>query len=233
MGKEKFEIGSIKDRLESAKFYHRSGHLARAEEEYRKILQQEPNNAEATHLMGLLALQSGKLDVAEHFINTAIELDPSKPEYFVNLGVVYYFRGNFEEAKKLFKKAIEMDNSYIEAYANLGKIFAEENELERAREYLVKAVNMGDTDPSTLITLAEVNFRLGLYNRAEMICKQIFDLGIDENQVYDILIESLLKQNKAEEAIPFLEIMLNRDRTNEKYKEMLKEVYKQIGYSEN
>lgn len=233
MDKKKVELRTIKDRLEAAKLYHRSGNLAKAEEEYRKILQQEPHNAEATHLMGLLALQTGKLDMAEHFFNTAIELDSSKPEFVVNLGVVYYLKRNFKKAKKLFNRAIEMDKSYFEAYANLGKILAEENDLENAREHLVKAVNLGDTDPSTLITLAEVNFRLGMYNRAEIVCKQIFDLGIDENQVYDILIESLLKQNKAHEAIPFLEIMLSRDRSNEKYKEMLKEVYRQTGFSEN
>ncbi len=126
-----------------------------------------------------------------------------------------------------------MDESYLEAYANYGKILAEEGDLEEARKYLVKAVKLGDTDPSTLITLAEVNFRLKMYNRAEMICKQIFDLGIDENQVYDILIESLIKQNKATEAIPFLEIMLKRTKFHEKYKKMLEEIYRQTGFSEN
>ncbi len=232
MDTKKIELGTIKDRLEAAKFYHRSGNLIRAEEEYRKILEEEPFNAEATHLLGLLALQMGKLDVAEHFFNTAIELDATQPEYIVNLGVVFYLRGDLMKAKDFFKQAIDMDPSYMEAYANLGKVLAEENDLAKAREYLVKSVNMGDTDPSTLITLAEVNFRLKMYNRAEQLCKQIFDLGIDESQVYDILIESLLKQNRVQEAIPYLEIMLDRDRSSEKYKKMLKEIYNQTGFSD-
>lgn len=227
------ELRTIEDRLEAAKSYHRSGNLIKAEEEYRKILQEQPDNSEATHLMGLLALQMGKLDIAEHFFNTAISLDESKPEFFVNLGVVFYLKGNVEEAKRLFKKAMSMDESYIEAYANFGKILAEQGELEEARKYLVKAVNLGDQDPSTLITLAEINLRLKMYNRAELICKQIFDLGIDENQVYDILIESLIKQNKGTEAIPFLEIMIKRSKFDPKYQQMLDEIYKQTGFSDN
>ncbi len=231
--KTKLDIGSIKDRLEAAKVHHRSGNLKLAEEEYRKILEEEPFNAEATHLLGLLALQSGKLDMAEHLFNTAIELDRAKPEFLANLGVVYYLRGDFERAKEYWKKALDMDPNYMEAYANMGKVFAEEGDFEKAREYLVKAVNLGDSDESTLITLAEVNFELKMYNRAEMLCKQLFDMGIDNTQIYEILIEALLKQNRAMEAVPFLEILLRRDRENQRYKEMLKEIYKQTGFSEN
>lgn len=233
MEKKDLKLGTIKDRLEAAKHLHRSGNLPRAEEEYRKILAEEPNNSEAHHLMGLLALQMGKLDIAKYFIDTAITLDDTKPEYLVNLGVVYYLKGNLKEAKNLFTKAISIDDSYMEAYANYGKVLAEENDLEEARKYLVKAVNLGDKDPSTLITLAEVNFRLKMYDRAEQICKLIFDLGIDETQVYDILIESLIKQNKANEAIPFLEIMIRRSKFDDKYKKLLEQIYKQTGFSES
>ncbi len=67
MEKKNVEIRSIEDRLEAARSYHRAGNLVRAEEEYRKILEEQPHNPEATHLMGLLALQMGKLEIAEHF----------------------------------------------------------------------------------------------------------------------------------------------------------------------
>ncbi len=232
-GKPKFEIGTIKDRLEAAKIHHRAGNLRVAEEEYRKILEEEPYNAEATHLLGLLAMQTGKLEIAEHLFNTAIELEGEKAEVIANLGVVYYLRGNFERAKEHWEKALEIDPEYMEVYANMGKLFAEENQLEKAREYLVKAVNLGDSDESTLITLAEVNLRLKKYNRAELLCKQIFEMGIDNNQVYEILVEALLKQNRAMEAVPFLEIILRRDKENQRYKDMLKELYEQTGFSEN
>ncbi len=233
MNTKKVELNTLKDRLEAAKFLHRSGELIKAEEEYRKILTEDPTNGEAHHLMGLLALQMGKFDVAETFFKTAIEIDGEKPEYVVNLGVLHYLRRDFEAAKEKFKKGIEMDPTYMEAHANLGKIFAEEGEMEEARRHLVKAVNLGDRDESTLITLAEVNLRLGLYDRAESVCKDIFDLGIDKKQVYDILIDAMLKQNKVDEVIPFLEIALNRYRGEEKYKKMLEELYKKTGFSEN
>ena len=228
--KEKNKILNLKDKLETAKLYHRSGKLQQAENLYREILKEEPQNAEATHLLGLLAVQTGKLDIGKHLIETAIELNPDDPVFYVNLGVIYYLKKDFEKAKELFRKALEMDNFYFEAHANLGKLLAEENLLEEARVHLVKAVNLGDTDQSTLITLAEVNLRLGFYDRVEELCKQmIHELDIENVQVMELLVESLIKQNKVTEAIPYVELLLDHDKENPKYKNYLDEIYKSTG----
>ncbi len=221
------KVQSLEDKIEAAKLYHRGGHLQKAESIYREVLKEDPSNSEVTHLLGLLAMQVGKFEIAEHLFNTALELDKGKPEYYANLGVLYYLKGDFEKAKDLLEKALELDKNYIEAHANLGKIYAEENNLEQARIHLVRAVNMGDTDISSLITLAEVNYRLELYDRAEDLCKQMLDLGHEEDQIYEILIESICKQDRPLEAIPFAEVLVGRDK--EKYTPILEKVYKQAG----
>jgi len=224
------KIFSLKDKLEAAKSYHRSGNLVKAEELYREILEQDPSNAEATHLLGLLAMQVGKFELAKFLIESAIKLDSKDPVFYVNLGVVYYLLKDFEKAKQLFKKAIDMDPAYIEAYGNLGKLLAEEDFLEEARKFLVKAVNLGDRDPSVLITLAEVNYRLGAYSRSEELCNiMIHELDMEEKQVLEILVKSLLKQNKALEAAPYVEILIQRWGETPMYKKFKDKIYEYSG----
>ncbi len=228
------KIITLEDKLESAKLYHRSGNFEKAEKLYREILKEEPQNAEATHLLGLLAMQMGKLDVAQYLIETAIELDSTDPVFYVNMGVVYYLKRDFCKAKDFFKKAIEMDPNYIEAYGNLGKLLAEENLLEDARKYLIKAVNLGDRDPNVLITLAEVNFRLKYYSRAEELCNiMIHELDIEEKQVFKILIESLLKQNRPLEASSYVEMLIEKYGDNPEYKKYKDQIYEQTGIIES
>ncbi len=230
--KDKKTIQSLEDKLESAKLYHRGGNLEKAEKLYREILKEEPYNAQATHLLGLLAMQTGKLEIAEHLIETAIKLDPNDPVFYVNLGVIYYLKKEFGKAKDLFKKAIDMDSNYAEAYANLGKLLAEENNFSKSREFLLKAINLGDQEPSTLITLAEVNYKLGLYDRVVSLCMQmIHELDIDENQVIELLVKSLLKLNRPLEAAEYIEILLERDNKNPEYQKYKEEVYKNLDLS--
>ena len=179
-------------------------------------------------------MQMGKLDMAKYLIETAIKLDSTDPVFYVNMGVVYYLQKEFEKAKELFKKAIEMDPGYIEAYGNLGKLLAEEDFLEEARKYLVRAVNMGDRDPSVLITLAEVNFRLGAYSRAEELCNiMIHELDIEEKQVLEILVKSLLKQNKPLEATSYVEMLIERYWEEPEYKKYMDEIYEKTGIIES
>ncbi len=230
MNKEnKKKILSLEDKLESAKLYHRGGNLEKAEKLYREVLKEEPYNAQATHLLGLLAMQTGKLEIAKYLIETAIKLDPNDPVFYVNLGVVYYLKKEFKKAKELFEKAIDMDPDYAEAYANMGKLLAEEGNFSKSREFLLKAINLGDQEPSTLITLAEVNYKIGLYDKVVNLCMQmIHELDIDENQVIELLVKSLLKLNKPLEAAEYLEILLQRDSKNPEYQKYKEEIYKNL-----
>jgi tetratricopeptide (TPR) repeat protein len=56
--------------------HHREGRLQAAEQIYRRILDVEPNHADAIHLLGLIALQVGKFDEAVAHCRRALELVP-------------------------------------------------------------------------------------------------------------------------------------------------------------
>lgn len=77
--------------LESGVSQHQAGRLAEAESLYRCILAQQPNHADAMHLLGIVAGQTGRSDMAEDLMRQAIRVKPDHAQAHSNLGVVGYF----------------------------------------------------------------------------------------------------------------------------------------------
>jgi len=67
--------------MQTAIEHHQAGRRATAEAMYRQILSQEPTNAAALHLLGILAHQDGHPDEAIRLINEAIAISPDRAAY--------------------------------------------------------------------------------------------------------------------------------------------------------
>jgi len=74
--------------LQQAIALHQQGQLAQAEGGYRAVLQSEPDNFHALHLLGVLLHQGGQHELAVEFIEAALRVDPNQAEVYSNLGVV-------------------------------------------------------------------------------------------------------------------------------------------------
>ena len=113
---------SIEQALSQAVGYHNAGRFSEAEKYYRHILDFDPNQPIALHLLGVLAQQARQTDLAIELISKAVA---NKPDYFKahsNLGNVYREIDKFERAIECFRKAIEIEPKYAEAHSNLGNV---------------------------------------------------------------------------------------------------------------
>jgi tetratricopeptide (TPR) repeat protein len=127
-------------RLQAAKQHHQAGRLREAEEIYRQILQSEPRQPEALHLLGLLKYQSGDAAAASQFLHQAIEWNPDVPECFYNLGLAVAALGRTDEAIAAFDRAIQLRPDYAPAYNAIGTSLREKGNLARAIAAYRKAV---------------------------------------------------------------------------------------------
>jgi tetratricopeptide (TPR) repeat protein len=75
--------------LQTGLKFHQAGQLAFAEACYRKILQVDPRNASALHLLGRIAQHAGKCAAGIQLIAAAIRLDPENAGYHLDLGSIY------------------------------------------------------------------------------------------------------------------------------------------------
>jgi protein O-GlcNAc transferase len=118
--------------FELALQHHQAGRLAYAEELYRKILAQQPDHADALHLLGVIAHQVGRHDVAVDLIRKALVLIPDNAAAQSNLGEAYRTAARFDEAIAAYRRALQLNPDSPQAYNNLGIALREQGQLDEA-----------------------------------------------------------------------------------------------------
>jgi len=118
--------------LAEARQHHLVGQLALAEQLYRRIRADEPNNPDALHLLGTLALAARLPDVAAGMIRQAISVDPSVPEYHKDLALALRAMERFDDAIRALHRAIELRPGYAEPYFHLGNLLQAQARLDEA-----------------------------------------------------------------------------------------------------
>ena len=133
---------TVPDALRTALRHHQRGELRQAEAIYRKVLLVEPNNADALHLLGVIANQTGKNELAVDLIGKAIGVNNAVPLYHSNAGNAYFALNRLEEAIACYRRALSLSPGYHEAHYNLGSALAGQGKLEEAAECYRRAVSL-------------------------------------------------------------------------------------------
>ncbi|MES0874503.1 tetratricopeptide repeat protein [Sinimarinibacterium thermocellulolyticum] len=82
------------------------GDLVGAEQDLRKILSREPDDARALNALGyMLTVHTDRLDEAETLIRRALELEPDDAAIIDSMGWLHFKRGRHEQALTLLRKA--------------------------------------------------------------------------------------------------------------------------------
>ena len=92
--------------LEKGLHLHQQGRLDQAQEIYRQVLQYQPQNSDALHLLGVVAMQKGDNPSAVESINRAIQIQPHHPIYLNNLGNALRQQGRYLDAVGCYQQAI-------------------------------------------------------------------------------------------------------------------------------
>ena len=99
---------------------HRSGQLDAAASAYRDILARSPRDFDASHMLGVVALQQGQLETAQDLLTRALALRPRDAAAMGNLGIAYLRRGLLNEARQWFEKALKIAPNSPVALSNMG-----------------------------------------------------------------------------------------------------------------
>ena len=144
--------------LHNAIALHQQGQLGQAEAIYLELLQIQPRNADALHLLGVIANQTGSYQSSVDLIDQAIEINANVASYHSNRGLALQELKQLEAAVASFDKAIALKPSYAEAYYNRGNALQGLKLLEAAVASFDKAF---DINP-------EVHYLIGARQRARM-----------------------------------------------------------------
>jgi tetratricopeptide (TPR) repeat protein len=150
-----------------------AGKLAEAELYCRRTLESDPDNAEAYHLLGIVAHQSGNLAHAIDHLKRATALAPDIALYHANLGEMCRLAKRTGEAIAEGKRALEINPDYPDALSNLGIAYYEQDKFEdalscyeRAIELRPEFVEAHSNRGNAMRALKRLDDALGAYRRA-------------------------------------------------------------------
>jgi len=119
--------------LPQAAALHQAGQLGDAAALYERIIAEIPGHFDATHLLGVIALQEGRFERAEELIKTALVGNPRDQAALSNLGTVYLRSGQFEKALLQLERAARHPPVSVETLVSLGTVL---HRLNRSRDAL-------------------------------------------------------------------------------------------------
>ena len=99
---------------------HQQGQLGQAEALYHAILQIEPRNADALHLLGVLAAQSGAHQLAADRIAQAIAIHPNDVAFYMNRSLALQALGQWEQVVDCLDHAIGVQPDHASAHYTRG-----------------------------------------------------------------------------------------------------------------
>ena len=114
-----------------------------AEEQFRKVLANDPQNAMTLNYLGYMLADRGiKLDEAVTLIKKAVELDPSNGAYLDSLGWAYFKLGKFDLAEEKLVKAAQQPNmgSDPTVQDHLGDLYQRTGRLKLAAAHWERAL---------------------------------------------------------------------------------------------
>lgn len=132
----------IQAMLDSAWKHHQAGNMREAEVLYRQILQIDPRQPGALHLLGVLAGQAGRHDHSIVYISAALKLKPDYVEAHNNLGFAFQKQGELTKALDCYRHALQFKPDSAEIHFNLGTVLRALNRLPEALAGFRQAVQL-------------------------------------------------------------------------------------------
>ena len=179
---------------------HNEGKLEEAENLYKEILKNLPQNSSVNYNMGILMNQLGKLDEAVVSYRKVIETKPDYAEAYQNLAIVLYKMGKIKEAEINLRKAVKLKPDYVEANHNLGSILEVLGNLKEAENSYKKAIELKPDYAEAYSNLAIVLDKMGKIKESEINLRKVVKLKPNNGNAHYKLGNTLRKLGKLNEA---------------------------------
>lgn len=201
---------SAEQAMQLAAQHQGAGRLGEAEAVLQAILNTEPRHAQALHLMGVVAYQTGHRDRAMALIRQAIDVDPGQALFHSNLAEMSRQQGQLAAAIEHGQRAVDLDPSLVSAHANLGVAWSDANDLDRAVDCHQRALALHPGLAQSLNNLGSIARLRKDRPAAADWYRQALASSPDYLEAMSNLGAVLVELDQPDEAVPVLERALQR-----------------------
>jgi tetratricopeptide (TPR) repeat protein len=193
---------SVPQALATAWRHFQAGQWQQAEQLYQQIVQVDPNQVDAWHLLGLIAGQTGRGNLAVDYLNAALRLKPDFAEAHSNLGNAFVLYRKLPEAVASFRQAVRFKPDFAVAHNNLGNALRELGHLAEAVGTLQEALRLRPDYAAAHNNLAIALQAQGKLDEAVASYQQALRLRPDYAEAHNNLNAALGEQQRLAEATP-------------------------------
>ena len=168
---------SVAELFASGQDAHKAGHLQKAATLYRKVLDQEPNHANAWHGLGLCYYQTRAFKDATSCLEKAVEYSPLNSIMLNSLGATLCAAGLYEKAEPHLQKAIELQENNVEALRNIGSIRFAQEKYTDAISYFQTALSHAPNHTELLKATGNAFLHLGQPDEALVFCEKALSIA--------------------------------------------------------
>ena len=143
--------------LQCAHFLMNIGKYNESSKRIRKILDIDPNNADALALLGEYLLINGEDTKALHCFEKAVKLKPENIKYRFEAARHLFDLGNFEAAELEMRYYLASMPEDCEAWIYLGIIYSELAEIENAVKVFKKAQSLDKDNPALMSAVTRLH----------------------------------------------------------------------------
>lgn len=159
---------------------HRAGRLDEAENGYRQLLTERPDDAEVLHLLGILRAQRGDLPDGLKLVTRASELAPDSATCQHTLGEMYLSEHRLDAAAQAYEQARLLNPNLAAAHAGLGQVAMLRGDTDAAETHFKVALRADENDVQALTGLGNVAQARGDSARALQLLAQAAELASDD-----------------------------------------------------
>ncbi|MET3109367.1 tetratricopeptide (TPR) repeat protein [Oxalobacteraceae bacterium GrIS 1.18] len=153
--------------LQQAITLYENKEFPQAESLCHRILQGEPDDAGAIHLLGLLTLNNGNVQKSVQLIEQAIQINPNDPSFFNNLAVILINDNQLNNALIACHEALALERSHHVVIANLAKILDKMGQAEMAKDAFIYSSGLANNQTIEVASLS------GFWNNQGLILEKI------------------------------------------------------------
>jgi Tfp pilus assembly protein PilF/2-polyprenyl-3-methyl-5-hydroxy-6-metoxy-1,4-benzoquinol methylase len=146
---------------------HQAGDLEQAAKLYGRVLSADPRNADALHLLGMIALDNGQADAAAELARRAIAINDREASFHFALGLALQSLNELENALASYRRALALRPDDAGTHNNMGNALVVLGRLDQAADAFQRALALAPGSVVVLNNLGNAQWNMGARADAE------------------------------------------------------------------
>lgn len=195
------DLSAVRAELEKALELHQKGQLDQAAQIYQAILDQQADQADALHLLGVICLQQGQPARAVELLGRVVARQPQAAIVHARLAEAYRALGQMDRAESCCRLAIQLQPQAVELIEQLGLVLLGQGKSAAAAEQFRQVLALQPGHARAHNSLAAALQRVGRTAEALEHYRRAVELEPGLGEAHSNLGQLLLELGRADEAL--------------------------------